>query len=96
MNGKEVPIGRLVFLYSPYTEDPFSEYGLTAQPDHNDQPGDLSRELDWFMDEICYVCNEPFTAREWDERHTVENIYDCHSYCCPECNSADKTNVGSD
>lgn len=37
----------------------------------------------------CSVCGEPFTARQWEDRHSDEKGGDCHADCCPTCNLAE-------
>lgn len=33
----------------------------------------------------CSMCSRPFSAQEWDNRHTLLDGEDCHEDCCPQC-----------
>lgn len=42
--------------------------------------------------ERCEVCGEPFTADQWEDRHTTEDG-PVHAACCVECPSPDIESV---
>lgn len=46
----------------------------------------MATENDW-DGVICPICGKGFTAKAWDERHTVpfgrHQGEDCHARCCP-------------
>jgi hypothetical protein len=33
----------------------------------------------------CAVCRRPFTAAEWEDRHSDSDGPDVHAHCCPVC-----------
>lgn len=35
----------------------------------------------------CSICFQPFTSRQWEDRHTSLDGEDCHGGCCdhPDC-----------
>jgi hypothetical protein len=49
-------------------------------------------------DELCGICYKPFSARSWENRHSVPSWHpaagrDCHAKCCPSayCKAISKT-----
>lgn len=47
-----------------------------------------------YDDVTCSRCLQPFTAEEWEARHTdPANGEDCHERCCPRCRYEKKRKV---
>jgi hypothetical protein len=40
---------------------------------------------------LCQICFKPFTARSWDQRHSIwYSGEDCHAACCPDARCREK------
>jgi len=60
----------------------------TQQPALIESDGIESDDVPAWDGVLCQICFKPFTARTWDERHTIPAWHnsggeDCHAHCCP-------------